>query len=391
MSSCTAIIPYTPPVAPEEFIRKEVEKARANGGILKLSLLPQHTIPKLFESEMDAVTSIFSRFIKSLDGMDFKPMSFREGVGSRAASLESMSFSRFESFDRTMSPLMSYRITNPHRESILHSSEYGDRTMSPSMSYRITNPHRESILHSSEYGDLMKDPDVLFHGVNAAIWKIPSILELGILSKSAASIKGVSLGFNYGSQTRLGVKNGYNEETFISCARSPVHIDALGDKAGAFGLYIKNGISFAVRGVSAIGTYSLREHDSDIPGEAMVDYTIPAESIIGLVVPKSLLSTKITDINFLQGGAIGTFHLRCQNLLGYLEKKIDIEPSLAAAVAIPVGSEEDRARLAILFNGLILKCFSSKIDIESACLVDLLKVLIPSELNIYDTNGFKIA
>ena len=90
-------------------------------------------------------------------------------------------------------------------------------------------------------------------------------------------------------------------------------------------------------------------------------------------------------------GAISIFHLRCQNLLGYLEKEIDIESSLATVVAIPVGSADDRARLEMLFNGLILKCFSSRIDIDSACLVDLLKILVSSELNIYNTNGFKIA
>lgn len=344
----TAIIPYTPPVALEKFIRRKVERARDNSRVSESS-----AISRLFKSEIDSVSSLCSRPIRPLDCKAFKPISFRKKIGFCLASF--------------------------------------DPTKSASMPYQITNLHRESILHSSEYGDLMKDPDVLFHGINAAIWKIPSILEFGILSKRAARNKGVFLGFNYGSETRLGVVNGYNGEAYISCARSPVHVDSVGDRAGAFGLYIKNGISFAVRGISAISSYNLREHDSGIPSEAMVDYHIPSESIIGLVVSISLLSTKIRAINFLHDGALGAFHLRCKSLLRYLEKKIDIDPSLVTAIAIPIGSEDERVRLEILFNGLILKYFSSLIDIESACFIDLLKILVPRGLSIYNTNGFKIS
>jgi|GEM_PF-6991063 len=257
------------------------------------------------------------------------------------------------------------------------------------MPFHTENPERKNILHSEAYGELMKDPDVLFHGINTAIWKIPSILELGILSKSKGSSHELSLGFNYGRQTELGIENGYNGEDFISCARSPVHSDSLGDTAGAFRLYITDGISFAVRGTSAIPSYTT-SHDSGIPGEAFVRDAIPSTSIVGLVVPQSLLSTKVSDINFLQGGALYTFHLRCQGLLRYLDGKVDINPSLRSAVANTVTSEEERARLEPLFNELLLKSFSSRIDVKSARFSELLKIMIPSNLTIYDTKGMKI-
>jgi hypothetical protein len=234
----------------------------------------------------------------------------------------------------------------------------------------------EKILSSSEYGELIKDPDILFHGINTAIWKISSILELGILSKKAARDKGVTLGIN----------SEFNEETCISCARSPVHIDALGDQYGAFSCYIRDEISFAIKGISVAG-----KHNSDIPGEAMADYAILPEAIVGLVVPEALLHTKIAKINFLQGGTNATFHLRCQSLLEFL-KISDIEdPDLAAAIPTPINiTREKRIGLEAKFNGLLLKYLSSKLDIETACLIDLLRIIMPSGLKLYNTKGFEV-
>lgn len=90
MSSCTAIIPYTPPVAPEEFIRREAERARANTVISErpVSLVRQLSLPKLFGSEIDAVNSLFSRSRESFNGIDFKPILIWERFSSRMTSLE---------------------------------------------------------------------------------------------------------------------------------------------------------------------------------------------------------------------------------------------------------------------------------------------------------------
>lgn len=82
MSSCTAIIPYTPPVAPEEFIRKEAEKARAQS----VSLTLQSFSP--IGSEENVVSSLFSRSIESFNGMDFKPILICEKFSSRMTTLE---------------------------------------------------------------------------------------------------------------------------------------------------------------------------------------------------------------------------------------------------------------------------------------------------------------
>lgn len=47
----------------------------------------------------------------------------------------------------------------------------------------VNEKNAKETLNSPDYGKILKDPDLLFHGINAAIWKIPKILTLGILSK----------------------------------------------------------------------------------------------------------------------------------------------------------------------------------------------------------------
>jgi len=364
MSSCTSIIPYTPPVTPDE----DAREARASSATSE-RLISRISESSLSYSRSDGAEGVSSCSTKSLDSTTFKFTSPGERDSSRWNFSEEMGFRKMPSREMTSEEMAFSETESPGRG---------------------INPYRESILDSPKYGILMKDSDVLFHGIDTAIWKIPSILELGILNKKTASSKGVTLGFNFGSQHRLGIENGYNKEAGVSCAYSPVHINASG-VGGAFGVYIKNGISFALRDIPFLLHHSLIKPPSGIPSEIMIDCAIPAKFIVGLVVSTSLLNIKITEINFLKGGVLLTFHLRCQSLLEYLEGKIDIEPSLAAAIAVPVNSVKDRESLEILFNELILKYFSSRIDIESACLLDLLKLLVPSDLSIYDTNGFKIS
>lgn len=59
MSSCTAIIPYTRPIAPEEFIRREAERTRANTVIAEQPVSPvrQPALPKS-NLDMDTITRV---------------------------------------------------------------------------------------------------------------------------------------------------------------------------------------------------------------------------------------------------------------------------------------------------------------------------------------------
>ncbi|MBU6384059.1 MAG: hypothetical protein KGQ49_00185 [Verrucomicrobia bacterium] len=56
MNLCTAIIPYTQPIAAEEFVRREMEKARATTVISEqlVSRVQQPPLPKSFNRELDA-------------------------------------------------------------------------------------------------------------------------------------------------------------------------------------------------------------------------------------------------------------------------------------------------------------------------------------------------
>ncbi len=367
MNTCTAIVPYTCPPTFEEFIRREVKKGITQGTIYSriISLIPKSSTSSLKElirrsAEKKRARGSFSRIGLLIP----KPSTNTSSIDTEKPD-----------YLTKVSKLVSGTcpIINPHRERTLKFASDTYQT--------------ERILHSSEYGDLMKDPELLFHGIGNAIWKVPSILRFGILSKKAASAKNLTLGFNYGWQSKNGVfNNGENGDLHISCARSPVHIYGTGTSNGAFGLFIKNGISFAIRDVSAT-----EKHNSTLPGEAMVKLTIPSESIIGLVVPESLLRSKITDISFLQDKAIGTFHLRCQSLLRYLEEEVNIEyQNLGIDLSSTIETKDEREKLKVLLNGLLLKYFSSKVDIETACLIDLLKIIIPSGLKIYNTKGFEV-
>lgn len=232
----------------------------------------------------------------------------------------------------------------------------------------------------------MKDDSLIFYGINIAIWKIPSILNLGILSEKAAANKNMILGFNFGYQSPGGMFHGHNDKTSISCARSPVHIDAIGDEHGAFGLYIKDNISFVIKGVTA-GIKS----KSGIPGKALENYEIPSDNIIGLMVPDALVTKKIHEINFLKGGTLNTFHLRCQDLLKFVKEKSGIEdPDLLLKVSIPTNTDEERNQLEAICNKLLQKFISPKLDIDSGSLIDLLRILVPSKLKLYNSKGFEI-
>lgn len=95
MNSCTAIIPYTQPVDPEEFIRREAEKARAQS--VSLALQPFSPIG----SEIDAVSSLFIRSIESFNGK-VKLILMGEKFSSSMITLEFTPF-LFESSTRVAS------------------------------------------------------------------------------------------------------------------------------------------------------------------------------------------------------------------------------------------------------------------------------------------------
>jgi hypothetical protein len=235
------------------------------------------------------------------------------------------------------------------------------------------NSKKDDILSSSEYGQLLKDPDLLFHGIKWDFWKIPSILRQGILSWMAASYRNLALGLNCGVETDSGRS--------VSCARSPVHESAVGYDSGAFGLYIKAGIAFVIRGVSD----GVPNNAHRIPGNAMVEREIDTRNIIGLIVSEEQLEKNISDINILEGGSLFTFHLRCQSLLEYLRQH-DVEDSaLRAEVQKRVDTDEERKRLEEQFNALIRR--SAKFDIP---LVDFLRAVLPPHMKLYNGRGFEI-
>ncbi len=268
-------------------------------------------------------------------------------------------------------------------------------------SFMVKNREAETILKSSEFGPLIKNPDILFHGIKCDFWKIPSILQHGILSKAAAENVNLKLGFNYGVQHDNGTLTiGYNQERGISLARSPVHDQAIGYEAGAFGIYIRNSIAFAIK------EQIVRTCKESIPGEAIANQNISKEDIIGIVVNKDLLDLKLSQIDILDGGSYGVFHLRCQSLYNFIKNEYGLEDhEIESAISNPIDADREieslpndlreeaikekmkkiKSKFKVLMSNGISKKFGKDIT-----LLELLDKTIPSDLKIYTTNGFEV-
>lgn len=241
--------------------------------------------------------------------------------------------------------------------------------------FKQINTKKDEILASSEYGQILKDPTLVFHGVRWDFWKIPSILQHGILSKAAADMKDVSMGFN-----SRDYQIAFDQS--VGCARSPVHERAVGYDAGAFGLHIKDGIAFVAREGLVYSNYK-----SEISGEARVSWEIETKDIIGLLVSEQHLEKNISDINILEGGSLLTFHLRCQNLLEYLKNEHGIQDrDLWDEVQKSVKTEEERVRLEKRCREVMK--LSKKFDIA---LVGFLDRILPPHMKLYTARGFEIA
>jgi len=239
------------------------------------------------------------------------------------------------------------------------------------------NRYAERVMHSLDYGPLVKKPDLLFHGLFFAFWKIPSILEKGILSRRAAEKLNMQLPFNHGQQTEVGITNGHNGSSFICCALAPTHPEGSEN-------YIEEGLSFAINGATP-------ESFDPIDGEVLIDWKIPPTKIAALVIPEHLIETPISEINFLEGGADEVFHLRCQFLAKYLQREYGIKDTeLAAKIARPIPSDE-RINIEQAYNDLLKSCLARKFDLnEPRGFLKLVRSLAPDNLRLFNSKGFPI-
>ena len=248
------------------------------------------------------------------------------------------------------------------------------------------------VLSSQEDRPLIGNPKVFFHGINFAIWKIPTILEHGILSKSEAMARNVVLGFNYG---RYG-EAACNGDNGVSLACSPN-----GQCDRAFEWYIEKGISFAIEGIAT------RPGDSGIVGEVLASGRVPPEKIFGLVVHDELLEKKLTDVDFMDGGEQGNFQCRCQSLYTYVKERFGIEDStILAKIEDPLLQDDlsqhedlqDRDTKKQLhdlkreLNGLMLRGISAQFPEHLVMTIQqYLMLTLPPNMKIFNSRGVEIS
>lgn len=135
--------------------------------------------------------------------------------------------------------------------------------------------------------NILENRDISYHGINFDYIKMLGILQYGILSYDAAIQLGINLNRNY---------EGYNGNSNISLSESPSIKGTY--NYGAFNVFVKNGISFVI---DTSNLKCIPDNKSYIPGEIYVNYKIPIENIIGIMLPEQSLNIPISQLNIFAG------------------------------------------------------------------------------------------
>jgi len=231
-------------------------------------------------------------------------------------------------------------------------------------------------------GPILQDTALLFHGINYDITRLPSILSHGILSADSMKNRGLPLAFNYGASYGPAL-NGW---TRISLALSPAHPQSAGYEQGAFGIFVQGKIAVIAQ-KSNIFPYQTSEMTT---GEVQCP-SLPPENIKGLLIPKQFLSTPISQIDFMKGGALGPLHMRCQRVYQFVRETYGLtNPSLIDQAQKPI-EETDEHRIRQAFNCFLIEglCKQFQKNADAILGIDAIRSLIPSSLPLYDERGFK--
>ena len=236
--------------------------------------------------------------------------------------------------------------------------------------------------------NILENGNIAFHGINYDYFKMMSILKYGILSQKAAENNGLTINRNYG---------GYNGNSQVSLSESPsIHGTY---NHGAFNVFVKNGISFVI---DVSDLHCIPDNKSGIPGEVYVDYAIPIEKILGIMIPESAAQATIDKLNIfgdMGTGYVNNYALNFVDMVNsFFEMNFDKNEILKLIEAKNnlSGDYFDRSKQENLINQQINTTITKMFDLgfrkkynysESPTLVETITVLTGGNIPIYTTNG----
>ncbi len=248
------------------------------------------------------------------------------------------------------------------------------------------------------YGDILYDRSKSFHGIGFDFLRMKSILEKGILSEQAAQQENIDFRRNYG---------GYNLGDSVSVAESPAINNSF--TFGCFGNYIKNGISFVIANEHSYKPQKGSPRDSGYPDEAFIHGRVKKENISGVMIPQDMLDTSLAELP-LGLAKMGYAYIdeRCRQIVAGIEKETGYHADTTHLEELVAKKQElerkkldflkkDEQRKAIfdqmekLMGSLINEAFSQKIGKGNPTLRDVLKIYLPEEMKIYNSDGFEVS
>jgi len=265
----------------------------------------------------------------------------------------------------------------------------------------------QEVISANPKQELLQDKSKYFHGIGFDLPRIPKILKIGILNEKDALAQNANIQRN----TR-----GFNLDDTISVAESP-SINNTYDH-GAFGLYIKSGISFVIDkqklhifGIPSNITsddLNVARPSSRIRGEQFIEGSVPRDNIVGVMVPKEMLDIKIAELPLgLRNIGWGQINDKCKSLIAEVEKECAYSEDTSKLEefvqkrelvqqlkgdSLVKGKQEEQIFLEMerVVTGFMERAYAKKLGKEDVRLKDVLEYYLPPAMKVYNTSGASI-
>lgn len=240
--------------------------------------------------------------------------------------------------------------------------------------------------------NILEDNNIAFHGINYDYFKMLSILKEGILSQNAAKNSNININRNY---------KGYNSDNLVSLSESPSIHNTY--NYGAFNVFVKKGISFVV---DVNDLYCILDTKSGIPGEVYINYSVPRENIIGIMLPEQMLHTSISQLNILADIGTAFIDNYAINFIEQINSTFRTTVSKKEVITLielkkGVNGDffdkyQEIKRINMKINEIITNLFDLAFRfeynlIESPTLIDAITILTEGDIPIYSTNGILLS